>query len=118
MGDARINLDGDLRSNHCRIDSHPEEKHQTCACNRIRGRTRSNDKHVSSQPNTRGSIVDVHSKSDAYSFPQGTPLPHKHTKKCGFDRTGSHSLNTYVCECGWHEDSDGYILERERDEMA
>ena len=88
------------------------------AGNRNRSGTGLSKRNVDTQQATRGSIVDVHSKSDAYSFPQGTPLPHKHTKKCGFDRTGSHSLNTYVCECGWHEDSDGYILERERDEMA
>ena len=109
-----------MRSNDSNFNRRSKEKYKTRIVYRNRSRIGSNVKHVSSCSDTimRGSIVDVHSKSDAYSFPQGTPLPHKHTKKCGFDRTGSHSLNTYVCECGWHEDSDGYILERERDEMA
>ena len=71
--------------------------------------------------------------------PQGASRPHKHTKKCGFDRNSSHTEDRYVCECGWRdihpqrrskpakkfnyagqnllENSDGYILEMENDEI-
>ncbi len=29
---------------------------------------------------------------------------HVETDKCGFDRNGSLSLNTYACDCGWFDE--------------
>jgi len=29
---------------------------------------------------------------------------HVETDHCGFDRDSSHSLGTYVCDCGWSDE--------------
>jgi hypothetical protein len=40
--------------------------------------------------------------------------PHVQTDHCGFDRNSSHSLNTYVCDCGWMDSYTQVDLDHER----
>lgn len=36
-----------------------------------------------------------------YVLPPDKYVPHIQTDECGFDRTASHTEDTYVCTCGW-----------------
>jgi hypothetical protein len=40
-----------------------------------------------------------------------TPMEHKPTDECSYDRNGSHSAGHYVCACGWEDSSDAYGMQ-------